>query len=681
MRPDLATFRRFSLTTQLILSYLVILGIGGLVTSLVGSWIVSSTIMEQARRTALHDIAAAHTIYEQRLGMLKRSVQLTAAEITIRQRLYEGEPAGLERYLDEIRQQTGFDFISFADADGHIVARATPAGAAGGRLPALAVVAAALAGNVAAATELMTAPDLAAEDPALPERARIHVVSTPHAADAPLGERTTGLVLAAAAPVRAADSALIGVLYGGILLNRNYSIVDRVAELVYRGETFRGQPIGSVTIFQGDTRIATTVRNGNGERAIGTRVSGAVQGAVLERGAIWNDRAFVVRDWYISTYEPIRDYHGNVVGMLYVGLLEKLYLDTRNRVIASFFAIASLGFAAILLTTYFIIRRVTSPLVQMAEATRGITAGRFDQTVRDDLPGELGLLAVSFNTMLRSLSQMRADLEEWGRTLEEKVHQRTDELAQMQARVAQSERLASLGMLSAGVAHEINNPLGGILALTALTVEDTPDADPRRENLLEVLRQTERCRDIVKGLLEFARQSRAAEERVDVHVVLENTLALMVNKALFFNIEVQRDFAEDLPPVVADRSQLQQVFMNIIVNAVQAMEEKGTLRLRTRHYPEDGEVEIAISDTGHGIEATVLDHIFDPFFTTKESGQGTGLGLSIAYGIVTRHAGSIAVESRVGVGTTFTIRFPAGSTQDFVDETALAGRAWQPAGG
>jgi two-component system, NtrC family, sensor kinase len=680
MLPDLGRFRRASLTTQLILSYLVILGIGGLVTSLVGSWIVSSTIMEQARRTALHDLAAAHTIYEQRLEMLKRSVQLTAAEMTVRHRYYEGDPGAIEAHLEEIRRRTGYDFITFADRRGQVLARPTRPGEPAGEVPPLAVVRAALAGEVAASTEIMAAADLAAEDPSLPERARLRVVETPRAAGGREGEQTSGMVLAAAAPVRDMQGRILGVLYGGMLLNRNFGIVDRVAQLVYRDETFRGEPIGAVTIFQGDMRIATTVRDGQGERALGTRVSDEVQGAVLSRGEIWNDRAFVVRDWYISTYEPIRNYQGEVIGMLYVGLLEKLYLATRNRVVLSFFAIASLGFAAIILTTYVMIRRVTMPLVQMADAARGITAGRFDQTVRDDLPGELGLLAVSFNTMQRSLGQMRDDLEEWGRTLEEKVRQRTDELATMQTRVAQSERLASIGMLSAGVAHEINNPLGGILALTALTLEDTPPHDPRRENLAEVLRQTERCRDIVRGLLEFSRQSRAGDERVDVHTVLDTTLALMVNKALFFNIEVVRDLDESLLPVRADRSQLQQVFMNIIVNAVQAMDEKGTLTIRTRHDHEAGEVEVAIGDTGRGIDPALVDHIFDPFFTTKESGQGTGLGLAIAYGIITRHGGTIAVASELGAGTTFTVRFPAASVEQGSEETVPDSWSWQPAG-
>jgi two-component system NtrC family sensor kinase len=258
---------------------------------------------------------------------------------------------------------------------------------------------------------------------------------------------------------------------------------------------------------------------------------------------------------------------------------------------------------------------------------------------------------------------MRGDLEEWGRTLEEKVRQRTEDLVAMQARVAQSERLASLGMLAAGVAHEINNPLGGILALTGLSVEDMRDDDPNRENLEEVIRQTERCRDIVKGLLAFSRQSKSNIQLLDLNKVIEDTLFLVTKQALFFNINLVQNLASELPRVLADGSQCQQVFMNILMNAVQAMDERGTITIVTRcgapHF-----VEVGISDTGHGIPPEQIDRIFDPFFTTKASGKGTGLGLSIAYGIVTTHRGTISVRSEVGKGSTFTIRMPIAAEID-----------------
>ena len=442
-----------------------------------------------------------------------------------------------------------------------------------------------------------------------------------------------------------------------MLVNRNFGIVDHVWDILYKGERYRGKDVGTVTIFLGDVRVSTNVKLATGERALGTLLSDEVRAAVLERGEVWEDRAFVVNDWYISAYEPIRNYSGAIVGILYVGQLEKVYTSTRDRVIFLFFAIATVGFVLILVITYYMIKTITRPIGEMVEATRDIAAGHLDREIHPTSQGEVAQLAESFNTMLKSLRQMKADLEEWGRTLEAKVRERTEELVAMQTRVAQSERLASLGMLAAGVAHEINNPLGGILSLTALALEDIPAEDANRKNLEEVVRQSERCREIVRGLLEFSRQSETGSERVDINETIENTLDLVGKQSAFFNVRLVKDLEPSLPPVTAERSQLQQVLMNIIINAAQAMGERGTLTVSTRDR-DDAFIEIRISDTGRGIPADEIDRIFDPFYTTKESGDGTGLGLSIAYGIVTKHGGTIAVDSAVGVGTTFTISLP-----------------------
>jgi two-component system NtrC family sensor kinase len=656
--------RARSLKFKLISSYLVILGIGGLVTSLVGSWIVSSTIMMQAQRTAEHDLVTARTIYEQQLDRLRQTVQLAASGVRAGLPLTTTDRDNLRAALETIRHDARIDFLSLADREGRVVLRVTQRDRTGDDVSGIAIVDAALAGNVAAATEVLTADQLGNEDPALRALARLRVVPTPKARPTTRTAETDGMVLLAAAPVRDPSGRPAGALYAGMLLNRRFAIVDTVWDLLYRDERYRRQDIGSVTIFLDDTRIATTIRTEDGERALGTQVSAAVADAVLGAGRPWLGRAFVVNDWYITAYEPIRSYEGRVVGMLYVGVLEKAYASIRNRVIVSFFAIATIGFILIIGITYVMIRNITRPIGEMVTATRSIAAGRFDQNVRADAQGEIALLAESFNTMLQSLRQMKGDLEDWGRTLEQKVHDRTQELMQMQMRVAQSERLASVGMLAAGVAHEINNPLGGILALTMLTLEDLPGDHPNRSNLEEVVRQTRRCRDIVKGLLDFSRQSDVSMEVLDVNGVIEQTLDLVAKQASFFNVEVVRHWAADLPTVTADRSQLQQVFLNILMNATQAMHEQGTITITTCPAETGAMVEVAIADTGCGIPREMVDRIFDPFFTTKSGGQGTGLGLAIAYGIVTRHHGTITVDSVVERGTTFTIRLPATGTAD-----------------
>ena len=646
-----------SIKARLITSYLIILFIGGLTTSIVGSWIVSTTIMAQARRMVDHSMAMARTIYRHQADDIHRTVTLAASGTTIARYLDSANRAGLQAYLDGVRRQGDFDFLTLVSPQGRVLLRATQPASAPDDVSWVEPVRRALAGRPVAGPLVVPAAFLAAEDPALAARARIRLVPTPRARPGGDGELTSGLVLMSAAPVRGPDGSIVGALYGGILLNRDFRMVDRVWELVFKGERFDGKDVGAVTLFQDDVRIATTVKTAGGERAIGTRVSEEVYQTVLAGGSVWRGRAFVVNDWYISAYEPLRDSAGRVVGMLYVGLLEKAYTSIRDRVILSFFGIASIGFLLIAGITYYMIGSITRPIGELVEATRKIAAGRFDQEVTVHSSGELALLAESFNAMLASLRRMRSDLEEWGRTLEDKVRQRTEELVALHDRIAQAERLASLGKLSAGVAHEINNPLGAVLALTALTLEDLKPDDPARENLEEVVRQAERCRNIVRGLLEFARQSEPHVEPLDLNRVVEETLALVARQSMFLNISVEKNLDPALPRVLGDRSQLQQVFMNLLMNAVQAMEEKGTLKLTSR-AASDGFVEIGIRDTGCGIPPDKLGRIFDPFFTTKPSGKGVGLGLSIAYGIVSKHGGDIRVESEVGKGSTFTVRLP-----------------------
>jgi two-component system NtrC family sensor kinase len=221
-----------------------------------------------------------------------------------------------------------------------------------------------------------------------------------------------------------------------------------------------------------------------------------------------------------------------------------------------------------------------------------------------------------------------------------------------------SDRLAMIGQLAAGVAHEINNPLGSILLFSRLTVQQMPAGGRARENLERIEKETKRCHAIVKSLLDFARERKPLVESADVNQLLDETLKLFEGQFLFQNIEVARDYDLKLAAIPADRSQLQQVFMNIILNAVDAMKGKGRLGIATRTNAADGVIEIGISDSGGGISPENIDRIFDPFFTTKGVGHGTGLGLSVSYGIIQSHNGDIAVSSVPGSGAIFTISLP-----------------------
>jgi PAS domain S-box-containing protein len=224
--------------------------------------------------------------------------------------------------------------------------------------------------------------------------------------------------------------------------------------------------------------------------------------------------------------------------------------------------------------------------------------------------------------------------------------------------VAQSEKMASLGQLAAGVAHEINNPLTGILLYANLALERFDNEDPIRKYLQSVIDDAGRCRDIVKNLLAYSRQASPTKEIFQVNSLVEHSLNLIRDQELFLNIQVDKNMSSDMMLIHADKNQLSQVFINLIINAVDAMKKKGTLTFRTYRKKHVKKVYIEISDTGCGIPKEHISKIFDPFFTTKETGKGTGLGLSTSYGIIKENGGQISIKETSLKGTTFLVELP-----------------------
>jgi len=256
----------------------------------------------------------------------------------------------------------------------------------------------------------------------------------------------------------------------------------------------------------------------------------------------------------------------------------------------------------------------------------------------------------------RQLASLNEELERrvWERTRE--LAQANEELRQAHQQVIQSEKLASVGKLAAGVAHEINNPVGVILGFSQFLQRQIPPDDVCAQPLAAIERESMRCKQIVQNLLDFARMSEPAMLEIDLHQVLESTYQLLEYQLSKGKVEIVRDYAPGLPSIAADPHQLQQVFVNLMLNAYQAMPQGGRLTIQTR--VEASQVAIALTDEGIGIPPANLSRVFDPFFTTKEPGQGTGLGLSVSYGIVKQHSGHFDVQSQIGRGSTFTVYLP-----------------------
>lgn len=246
--------------------------------------------------------------------------------------------------------------------------------------------------------------------------------------------------------------------------------------------------------------------------------------------------------------------------------------------------------------------------------------------------------------------------------------QMKSQLEKTQVQLLQAEKMSSLGKLAAGVAHQLNNPLGGITLFTKLVMEEYQHEPGALEDLKRILKDAQRCRDTVKELLEFARQTRQEMRLHDINQAITRTLFLLENQSLFQNIVIEKLLSENLPKVPGDIQQLNHLFMNIILNAAQAMEGNGKLTVKTGLSPNNNHVRIEISDTGPGIPDDVMPHIFDPFFTTKEEGKGTGLGLSMVYGIVQNHGGNIRAKSTPGKGTSFIVDLSLTQKKENVNE-------------
>ena len=360
--------------------------------------------------------------------------------------------------------------------------------------------------------------------------------------------------------------------------------------------------------------------------------------------------------------------HAHPTDQKVLGVLDlEISLERADLAAASFrwesLAVAAL-IAGLLGVGFWLFTRahVVMPVASLVQATRRVARDQLDIEIPVTWSGELGLLATSFNDMTRSLRQTEEELKALMAVLERKVEDRTAALRTAQDQLIRSEKLSSLGKLSASIAHEINNPLAGILTFAKLLVRTldagTPDDATRKtlvKNLHLVEREAERCTAIVRNLLDFARERPLAVAEIDPSGVVEEALQLLANQLGIQNVRVERN-SQPLPRVDGDFGQLRQAIVNVIMNACEAMALGGKLTIDTSVVKDGHEVEIAISDSGPGITPEVMAHVFDPFFTTKE--KGTGLGLSVVYGIIERHGGHIDLTSEPGKGTRVAIRLP-----------------------
>ncbi|WP_430474655.1 sensor histidine kinase [Thalassospira lucentensis] len=606
------------------------------------------------------DLTIAHQYFAHILENTGEQIESLGQSVAFRTVLTSEDSDAVNALLAKRQHDLGLDFL-------YLIDRVDQGGAPNGDgdWP---VVASAFAGQSSTSVDIFSNTDLAAISPDLAARAQLDLVETPNAVPTSRDAETRGMVVHSASHVTL-PSGGDGALVGGILLNQNLGFIDTINDLVYRQSSLPEGSQGTATLFLDDVRVSTNVRLFADRRALGTRVSSIVRKTVLEDGKIWLDRAFVVNDWYISAYEPIKDSYGKRVGMLYVGFLEAPFAQTKYEslliLIGAFLFVAALSVPIFLRWA----RGIFKPLERMTNTIGRVENGDFSaRTNLNQVHDEISLVAEHLDDLLDQVQERDKRLRAWNDQLNARVDARTRELREANQaletttkQLIMSEKLAAIGEITAGVAHEINNPVaviqGNLDVLRELLGDHVRLADTEIRLIDE---QVNRINLIVTKLLQFAKPEEYAGfvERHSVGQVIDDCLPLVAHLLGRAEIEVVRE-QTSTRLVLMNRTELQQVLVNLMVNALHAMPDRGTLTLIDADTDRDGKpgILITVRDTGSGMDAKVLNRIFDPFYTTKRR-EGTGLGLSITKTLIDRQSGALDVQSKPGQGTTFTIWLP-----------------------
>lgn len=644
-----------NLQVRLVAGFLIATCLTGSIATLIGIWTINRSTVDEVQNRVRQDIHTATLIYNSTLERIASLIRFHAEGSDLHEDLTSGKfrkMEGLNSLLRHvpIAEGTGdhlyLDTLSVVDMRGTVLYRTTNPGLKGDSMLWDPLVRKCIESRAPqSSTELIPLEKLAHESPSLADRADIEIVKTPKSIPMRETRLEEAMMMRAAHPIRDRNHRQVGVLVGGLLLSRDRSIVDKVKQTITQGEKYRGREIGVATIFQGGVRISTNVMTDENRRAIGTLMSEEVYDKVVKEGKEWVGRTFVVNDWYITTSMPIYNIDRKPIGILYTGILDAKYRDIQWRMILINLGVSVLGVILAFFISFGIGNTIIKRIRILKKGTEAIAAGNLDYRLSPDRLSGFDMLDQAFNNMSKSLKD------------------RDEQLQRAHEQLMGSEKLAALGQMAAGVAHEINNPLGGILLYSNLVLEEISENGPARENMQKIVDQTNRCKNIVQGLLDFARAPTGEMIPLMINDVVRVALELVKNQSMFLGIEIETRFAENLDGVTGDPSRLEEVFLNLFINAAYAMKEKGGKLSITTSAVISG-VKVVVMDTGMGIDPAHLPHIFEPFFTTKEPGHGTGLGLSIAYGVIRRHNGSIDVESSPGKGAAFIVYLPSAAAQE-----------------
>ncbi len=632
-----------TLRRKIVFFFLIVVVVGGSVALTLGIVLYGKTVLERARNQVKMDINSARVVYDQKIDNIQFLLQLTAKREVIVKDLKQRNTSLLKQMLEEIRLDNNLDFLSLTDERGIVLVRSRYPYRVGDDQSNDEMVSKALHGELIAGTQILSQEELNEEGDGLAEQAFMLFVPTRLAKQRARDRETSGMVIEAAIPVIDKNDDLLGVIYGGTLLNRNYEIVDRIKDTVYRGESYKGKDIGTATIFQWDVRISTNVKNSNGLRAIGTRVSRDVYERVLENGQPYVGDAYVVNAEYITAYEPVRDVLGQIIGILYVGILEQPFIDMRNQVIYLFFSIALVGVLVALIIGYFLARSMSKPIERLVYATQEISQGKFPAGLDIYSDDEIGRLANSFSQMSQSLQKTMGDLKELNKRY-----------------------LGLLGFTT----HELKQPLGVLNGYIIMLQGETLgklSTDLQREALLEMRSSVNTLNDMIQKYLQLTKieAGQLVVEKKRINIFKEAINPVLEGEAPQFSIKQmqvvieERDKLEKME-ITADPILMRIVFSNLVTNAIKYGKTGGIINLGFQE--QDDAKSFHVKNEGPGIPKDKLMTIFDKFvrIDIKELGKqmGTGLGLYNTKEIIEKHGGKIWAESEEGKWADFIFLIP-----------------------
>jgi len=630
------------LRSRIIESFDTIIVIFSLLVVVLGYYVIKKDIIKRAQTKVNNDLNSAREIYAQELENVKNIIRFTASRFFINDAISTQNSEILDMELGKIRTSESLDILTLTDASGKVLSRSRNPSMTGDIQSSDTLISKVLSSEkVFAGTVIVPRQELTKEGEDLAEQANINFISTPKARRRAETRETSGMMIKAAAPVFGYDGKLSGVLYGGNLLNRNYKIVDKVKEIVYKGETYKGKDIGTVTIFQDDLRISTNVKAKGNTRAVGTRVSEEVYEHVLVKGLPWIARAFVVNDWYKTAYEPIKDIDNRIIGILYVGILEQPFTNMARNILIIFLVIVCLATILAASLEVVLTRTITRPVERMLKATRKLSAGSLGYEVDK----ETGIM--EFDELADSFNKMSAQLREREESLKNT-----------------NEKLAILNKTYLDLVGFVSHELKGIVATTLLNAAAVRDGlfgqiNEKQKNSLEsVTKSLHYFRDTVRKFLDLSRIEKGELEVNKKQVKLKEDIFDPCLET--FNAEITSKKMEVTNNIDAevkvngDLDLLHIVANNLLGNAVKYGLEKGKIRISSESLAD--KVQIEVYNDSRPIREEEKDKLFKKFSRLEVSQgkkiKGTGLGLFLTKEIIIQHGGDIWVRPEEN-GNTF----------------------------